>query len=57
MSDGAMTRDATNADGALGTPLGDVRSGEQQPTADRPADEAILVVVDTRGWQINPLRT
>jgi hypothetical protein len=56
MNEGAMTHDATNADGALKAPRRVARSGRQQPTADLPVDGDV-VLFDTRGQQIDPLPT
>jgi hypothetical protein len=57
MNDGAVTCDVANVDGVVDTPRGVVRSGDQQATADRPADDDVVVLLDTRGQQVNPLPT
>lgn len=52
MNGGAVT----NADGTVDVPRV-ARSGEQQATADRPVDDGDVVLLDTRGRQVNPLPT
>ena len=56
MNEGAMPRDERSIDGALDAQRSVARSGERQPAADRSADDGI-VLLDTRGQQINPLLT
>jgi len=55
-NEGAVAREARNANGALGTPRGGAWGGERQPTAGRPADDDV-VLVDARDQQVNPLLT
>ena len=54
---GVVKRDVTNADSTVDVPRGVAPCGEQQTTADLPADDSDVVLFDARNQQIRPLLT